>query len=158
MTTNWSELVNQRVLVYMSPWALNSSDRIVTRYRTDGYVQFDNSTTWYDVNFIKTRIELSPFKLPLKSGALSSQDFIFEGLFGVFNDSLPDGWGRLLLDRTLVKLGMNPHNISPLERLVERAECASTEIANSSTSLDALKPLFILCDNKVLLVKDKILT
>ena len=71
----------------------------------------------YDVNFIKTGIELSPFKLPLKSGALSSQEFIFEGLFGVFNDSLPDGWGRLLLDRTLVKLGMNPHNISPLERL-----------------------------------------
>lgn len=25
----------------------------------------------------------------------------FEGLFGVFYDSLPDGWGRLLLERCL---------------------------------------------------------
>ncbi len=71
----------------------------------------------YDPDFIKTGIELSPFKLPLQLGAISSEDFIFEGLFGVFNDSLPDGWGRLLLDRSLVKSGINPHDISPLERL-----------------------------------------
>jgi serine/threonine-protein kinase HipA len=38
-------------------------------------------------------------------------------LFGVFNDSLPDGWGRLLIDRKLMKLGMNPGGLSPLERL-----------------------------------------
>lgn len=25
----------------------------------------------------------------------------FEGLFGVFADSLPDGWGRLLVDRLM---------------------------------------------------------
>lgn len=71
----------------------------------------------YDPDFIKTGIELSPFKLPLKLGVVSSEDLIFDGLFGVFNDSLPDGWGRLLLDRTLVKLGVNPYDISPLERL-----------------------------------------
>jgi hypothetical protein len=29
----------------------------------------------------------------------------FDGLFGVFNDSLPDGWGLLLLDRALRKRG-----------------------------------------------------
>jgi len=35
----------------------------------------------------------------------------------VFNDSLPDGWGRLLLDRKLMKEGLNPGTLSPLDRL-----------------------------------------
>jgi serine/threonine-protein kinase HipA len=71
----------------------------------------------YDANFIKTGLELSPFKLPLKSGVIESNDRTFEGLFGVFNDSLPDGWGRLLLDRKLMNAGLNPGTLSPLDRL-----------------------------------------
>lgn len=71
----------------------------------------------YDANFIKTGLELSPFKLPLKSGVITSGDRIFEGLFGIFNDSLPDGWGRLLLDRKLMNVGLNPGILSPLDRL-----------------------------------------
>jgi serine/threonine-protein kinase HipA len=71
----------------------------------------------YDASFIKSGLELSPFKLPLKSGVIASNDRAFEGLFGVFNDSLPDGWGRLLLDRKLMKAGLNPGNLSPLDRL-----------------------------------------
>ncbi|MBA3602775.1 MAG: HipA N-terminal domain-containing protein [Parachlamydiaceae bacterium] len=53
----------------------------------------------YDPKFLKTGLQLSPLKLPLKPGIQSCTDFCFDGLFGVFNDSLPDGWGRLLLDR-----------------------------------------------------------
>lgn len=71
----------------------------------------------YDADFIKTGLELSPFKLPLKTGVIESNDRTFEGLFGVFNDSLPDGWGRLLLDRKLMKAGFNPGMLSPLDRL-----------------------------------------
>ena len=71
----------------------------------------------YDTLFLKTGLELSPYKLPLKSGVLSSDDHLFDGLFGVFNDSLPDGWGRLLLDRKLIKQGTNPYELSPLDRL-----------------------------------------
>lgn len=71
----------------------------------------------YDATFIKTGLELSPFKLPLKAGVIESKDRTFEGLFGVFNDSLPDGWGRLLLDRKLMNTGLNPGNLSPLDRL-----------------------------------------
>ena len=40
-----------------------------------------------------------------------------DGLFGVFNDSLPDGWGRLLLDRALIKHNINPGSLSVLDRL-----------------------------------------
>jgi len=71
----------------------------------------------YDDEFLKTKFELSPFKLPLRSGVIACEDNAFEGLFGVFNDSLPDGWGRLLLDRKLTKAGINPITITPLDRL-----------------------------------------
>lgn len=71
----------------------------------------------YDSSFIKTGLELSPFKLPLKNDIMTEPDRIFDGLFGIFNDSLPDGWGRLLLDRTLTKLDLNPSMLSSLDRL-----------------------------------------
>jgi serine/threonine-protein kinase HipA len=71
----------------------------------------------YNASFIETGINLSPFKLPLKSGVIAGDDFTFDGLFGVFNDSLPDGWGRLLLDRALIKHNINPGSLSVLDRL-----------------------------------------
>jgi serine/threonine-protein kinase HipA len=71
----------------------------------------------YDTSFINSSLEISPFKLKLRSGVIISDDNSFDGLFGVFNDSLPDGWGRLLLDRKLMKSGINPNSISPLDRL-----------------------------------------
>lgn len=71
----------------------------------------------YDASFIATGLELSPFKLPNKPGVTASDDFVFDGLFGVFNDSLPDGWGHLLLDRALIKHKINPGSLSVLDRL-----------------------------------------
>lgn len=71
----------------------------------------------YTLEFLKTGLELSPLKLPLQPGIILCEDRVFEGLFGVFNDSLPDGWGRLLLDRKLMSLSLNPGDLSPLDRL-----------------------------------------
>lgn len=71
----------------------------------------------YNLDFIKRGLNLSPFQLPLKPGVIPSTDYTFDGLFGVFNDSLPDGWGRLLLDRTLIKHKVNPGSLSVLDRL-----------------------------------------
>ncbi|MGB7128543.1 MAG: type II toxin-antitoxin system HipA family toxin [Candidatus Rhabdochlamydia sp.] len=71
----------------------------------------------YNLEFIKTGLELSPLKLPLQPGIILCEDRVFEGLFGVFNDSLPDGWGKLLLDRKLMSLSLNPGDLSPLDRL-----------------------------------------
>ncbi len=71
----------------------------------------------YDASFIETGLNLSPFKLPLKPGVIVADDFTFDGLFGLFNDSLPDGWGRLLLDRALTKQKINPGSLSLLDRL-----------------------------------------
>lgn len=71
----------------------------------------------YNNHFLESGLQLSPFKLPLKTGVMVCEDHVFEGLFGLFNDSLPDGWGRLLLDRKLRTLGLNPDGITPLDRL-----------------------------------------
>lgn len=71
----------------------------------------------YAPSFLESGLELSPFKLPLSPGVKVCEDYPFEGLFGVFNDSLPDGWGRLLLDRKLMKIGINPQLLTPLDRL-----------------------------------------
>lgn len=71
----------------------------------------------YDTGFIKNGLELSPLRLPLKTGVQSFEPFLFEGLPGLFNDSLPDGWGRLLFDRSLRAKGITPEEISPLDRL-----------------------------------------
>ncbi|HEY3738454.1 MAG TPA: type II toxin-antitoxin system HipA family toxin [Bryobacteraceae bacterium] len=71
----------------------------------------------YDSAFIASGIEISPLKLPLRPGVFIAPDMMFDGLFGVFNDSLPDGWGRLLLDRTVEKHGVRRGQLNPLDRL-----------------------------------------
>ena len=71
----------------------------------------------YDPAFIASGIEISPLKLPLKPGVFTCPDMIFDGLYGVFNDSLPDGWGRLLLDRTVEKHGVRRGQLNSLDRL-----------------------------------------
>jgi len=71
----------------------------------------------YDADYLKNGFSLSPIKLPFTSEIVSTEREPFEGLFGVFNDSLPDGWGRLLLDRSLASKGIDIAGITPLDRL-----------------------------------------
>jgi serine/threonine-protein kinase HipA len=71
----------------------------------------------YDSAFIKSGIEISPLRLSLRPGLQSFDYDLFEGLPGVFNDSLPDGWGRLLFDRFIRSQGILPSDITPLDRL-----------------------------------------
>ena len=71
----------------------------------------------YDNDWIATGFNISPFSLPLQKKVYLPKFEPFEGLFGVFNDSLPDGWGRLLVDRLLLKNNINPSEIDNLNRL-----------------------------------------
>ena len=71
----------------------------------------------YAPDFLKSGIELSPFKLPLRAGVFEETSRVFDGLFGLFNDSLPDGWGCMLLDRKLRQQRLSFREISPLHRL-----------------------------------------
>ena len=80
--------------------------------RQDNLCSFEYSADW-----LKNGFSISPIALPLRGGVFTSRYEPFDGLFGVFNDSLPDGWGRLLLDRILRRSGINPASLSPLDRL-----------------------------------------
>lgn len=71
----------------------------------------------YDDDFIALGLEISPIKLPLSRGLQTFDYLPFEGLPGVFNDSLPDGWGRLLFDRYVRSQNLLPEEFSPLDRL-----------------------------------------
>lgn len=71
----------------------------------------------YYNDFVQKAIEISPIRLPLKRGLIELPSRPFEGLAGVFSDSLPDGWGRLLFDRMIRAQGVLPSTISPLDRL-----------------------------------------
>ncbi len=71
----------------------------------------------YYTNFLKLGLEISPIKLKLSNDLHQANNIPFDGLFGVFADALPDGWGMLLLDRTLLSRGISIHDITPLDRL-----------------------------------------
>ena len=53
----------------------------------------------YDDEFVDRGYEIAPFRCPLSPGLKTFDSNLFDGLPGVFYDSLPDGWGRLLIDR-----------------------------------------------------------
>ena len=102
----------------------------------------------YDAEFLQKNLEISPFKLPLQSGVQTFEPQLFEGLPGVFNDSLPDGWGRLLLDRALRAGGIAPDTFAPLDRLAHVGRHGmgaliyepdySADISDSQIDLDVL--------------------
>jgi serine/threonine-protein kinase HipA len=71
----------------------------------------------YDASWIHSGYSISPFHLPLKPGLFIARRDPFQGLFGVFNDSLPDGWGMLLTDRYLKEKQIDPSTLNILERL-----------------------------------------
>ena len=71
----------------------------------------------YDSDWLNNGFSISPFSLPLIKKVFIPKYEPFGGLFGVFNDSLPDGWGRLLVDRLFLKNKINPAEIDNLNRL-----------------------------------------
>gem|GEM_PF-4289285 len=62
----------------------------------------------YDDAWVKRGIELSPFELPVekRSFQLDPRRMI-SATFGLFADSLPDGWGLLIMDRQFKKRGID---------------------------------------------------
>lgn len=71
----------------------------------------------YDKSWLVDGFSISPFELPLKAGAFIAKAHPFYGNFGIFEDSLPDGYGRYLLRKTLLRKGINDVDLSSLDRL-----------------------------------------
>lgn len=70
----------------------------------------------YEQEFVATGLNLSPFKLKHEVGIQKSDARFRQHLHGLFDDSLPDGWGLLLMDRELKRRGVR-FPVSPLDRL-----------------------------------------
>lgn len=71
----------------------------------------------YSDEWLETGFSISPFSLPLKKQVFIPNKDYFNGLFGVFADSLPDAWGRLLLERLLKQRGKELYEYTLLDRL-----------------------------------------
>lgn len=71
----------------------------------------------YDDDWLRNGFSISPLSLPLRQGVFIAKRDPLDGMFGVFDDSMPDGWGRLLTDRMLRRHGIDPYSIGQLARL-----------------------------------------
>jgi serine/threonine-protein kinase HipA len=71
----------------------------------------------YNAEFLQNGFSISPLELPLRSGVFIAKPQPFNGNFGVFDDCLPDGWGMIILERYLQKLGIQPRKLSILDKL-----------------------------------------
>lgn len=79
---------------------------------SEGRIAFQYADAWLEEGF-----SISPFSLPLERHVFLTDETFPSGVFGVFADSLPDGWGRLLVDRMLRQRGVDPYGVGPLVRL-----------------------------------------
>lgn len=71
----------------------------------------------YDKTWLANGFSISPLELPLKPGIFIAKPQPFYGNFGIFEDSLPDGYGRYLLHKALLRKGINDSDLSSLDRL-----------------------------------------
>jgi len=82
----------------------------------DGKLLFEYST-----QAIARGLQFSPLRVPLPVPGAAQAAYTgprhFLGLPGFIADSLPDGWGMLLMDRALRKAGRDPRAVSVLDRL-----------------------------------------
>lgn len=101
---------------------MNEMNKCIVRYndRVVGTLALtkDKKTAFsYDDEWIYSGFSINPLSLPLEKKVYVPSMDPFQGVFGVFNDSMPDGWGRLLLDRWLTKKEIDPFSLTSLQRL-----------------------------------------
>lgn len=95
----------------------------------------------YDETWLAHGFSISPISLPLTDGVFIARRDPLNGMFGVFDDSMPDGWGRLLTDRMLRRRGIDPYSLGPLARLsiVGRSGMGALEYEPASTMNDGIR-------------------
>ncbi|MFZ4539583.1 type II toxin-antitoxin system HipA family toxin [Propionivibrio sp.] len=80
----------------------------------------DQKRIWfeYSQNWIASGFNLAPKAMAFDAKPQLARDNLFQGLHGAFSDSLPDGWGLLLMDREFKKrFDWKPYEVMPLDRL-----------------------------------------
>ena len=98
---------NIKVIVYMDEYLVGTLSIL-----KDKRIGFEYSDYW-----LKNGFELNPFYLPLEKKVFINNKEHFTGLYGVFCDSLPDGFGNVLVNRFLKNKGIDPDSLNVLDRL-----------------------------------------
>jgi len=68
----------------------------------------------YDRQWLANGFSISPLELPLQSGLQVAKTNNFYGNFGIFEDSMPDGYGNYLLNRIIKKYGISLSEMTPV--------------------------------------------
>ena len=71
----------------------------------------------YDEDYLTRYHSLSPFNLPFDTTLCKAPKTPHQGLHGLFADSLPDGWGLLLMDRVFRRHGLLSQQLTAMDRL-----------------------------------------
>ncbi len=84
-----------------------------------GRLVYKDGLAYLELNndFLDKGINISPLNLKLDNSLQVAPSTPFNGLHGVFADSLPDGWGLLLMDRQFRCKQIRLDEITPLDRL-----------------------------------------
>jgi serine/threonine-protein kinase HipA len=94
----------------------------------------------YSPTALERRLELSPLKLPLSAKSFGDFPEHQHRLPGLVSDSLPDGWGMLLMDRLFRNQGRRADQVSALDRLALIGDKAMGALVFEPTETEALTP------------------
>lgn len=90
----------------------NETVGVISLTPDDKRLAFEYNPRWLAEGF-----SISPLELPLKPGLFLANPTPLYGNFGIFEDSLPDGYGRYLLHKALLREGIDDRKLSAIDRL-----------------------------------------
>ncbi len=71
----------------------------------------------YDSAWLRDGFSISPVYLPLRDELFIAEQTPFAGNFGIFDDSIPDGYGRYLIHKILKRKSIDSLKLSPVQYL-----------------------------------------
>ena len=89
----------------------NETVGVISLTPDDKRLAFEYNPRWLAEGF-----SISPLELPLKPGLFLAKPTPLYGNFGIFEDSLPDGYGKLF-SRTQKDIGLSSSDISTIQRI-----------------------------------------
>ncbi|WP_304191645.1 HipA N-terminal domain-containing protein [Phenylobacterium aquaticum] len=97
----------------------------------------------WSAEVIARKLAIAGFLYPPEAGLQAARGRVFDGLHGFLADSLPEGWGYLLMRKRLAKLGVDIASLTPLERLALVGDHGrgALAFAPSTTPRDDVKSL-----------------
>ncbi len=90
----------------------NETVGVISLTPDDKRLAFEYNPRWLAEGF-----SISPLELPLKPGLFLANPTPLYGNFGIFEDSLPDGYGRYLLHKVLLRESIDDRKLSVIDRL-----------------------------------------